>query len=80
MGLLLLLESFLQTLGIGRVGLIDLLLELFHLLLRLFSLLGLQAGGGGGFTGTAGAEAEQKGEGTEVGQAHGSNLARILAP
>jgi hypothetical protein len=51
--LLRLFQRLLQAMGIGRVGLVDL-------------LLGLQAGASGGFTRATGAEVEALGNGASV--------------
>ena len=66
----LLVQLLLQALLALGIDLIDLLLELLHLLLGLLRLVGLQLGGGGsGRAAVAGGEGEQTGE--KQGIAHG---------
>src|SRR3989338_9467972 len=69
-------RCFFQAFCALRIGLLDLLLELFHLLLGLLGLVCLQLGGGGGFRGAAtGPQQAQAGSGEKKrGGAHGRFL------
>ena len=53
-----LIDGLLQALSVHRIGLVDLLLELLHLLLGLFGLLSLERRRSGRLTGAAAAQGE----------------------
>ncbi|MBG0841461.1 hypothetical protein [Ectopseudomonas toyotomiensis] len=53
-----LIDGLLQTLSIRRIGLVDLLLELLHLLLGLFGLFSLERSRSGCLTGAAAAQGD----------------------